>query len=288
MTKEIKEEKTTSTIAKKKSNSSWYSSITQLFASKLPKYMLNEYPAWEVYFVAVGLIVILGVFVGAGYVYLRYGDAILQINNLSTVTGQKGINRCDLTSLLDKVSNHYLLPEGATPIVTTINNIDPLNKDTPFFSNVSFGDKLIIYPTIGIAILYNESKDIVISAGPACFHSDCFTVKESTVSNLKPVVAKDSTIIVEVRNGTRQAGLAARIATKLLAISNIKFEVSKTSNSSKIYTKNTIVNLGVPDTVIDTLIVTLGGKDAVEVVTKLPEGEAASSAQVLVIAAVSQ
>lgn len=67
----------------------------------------------------------------------------------------------EIDSLISKVSDLYLLPEGESPTVATVS--DPLAlKDKSFFTLSQKGDKVLIFYKAGKAILYRPSIDKII------------------------------------------------------------------------------------------------------------------------------
>ena len=53
------------------------------------------------------------------------------------------------------------LPQSETPTVATVTNLEKL-RNQPFFVNAEQGDKVLIYPRTGRAILYRPSTGKVI------------------------------------------------------------------------------------------------------------------------------
>lgn len=75
----------------------------------------------------------------------------------------------DIGLLLAKVGRHMLLPES-TPNVFVIQDPELLLKDQSFFIGAEKGDRLIVYPESGKAIVYSVSKDLIINSGPVNFN----------------------------------------------------------------------------------------------------------------------
>lgn len=53
------------------------------------------------------------------------------------------------------------LPEGDNPQVAVVTDLKPL-AEQPFFRNASVGDRVIIYPVLGRAILYNPQLNKIM------------------------------------------------------------------------------------------------------------------------------
>lgn len=73
----------------------------------------------------------------------------------------------DLTSVSDVmtlISRHMVLPSDETPALVTVT--DPSKLSTEFLKNASAGDKVLIYQTNRMAIIYRPSVDKIIKVGP--------------------------------------------------------------------------------------------------------------------------
>jgi hypothetical protein len=69
-------------------------------------------------------------------------------------------------ALLTKLSSVMLLPEGEDPVISTITDAQGLKQDAPFYQNTENGDKILIYIESGKIIIYRESENLVVNAGP--------------------------------------------------------------------------------------------------------------------------
>jgi hypothetical protein len=65
-----------------------------------------------------------------------------------------------------KVALIAAVPAGETPTVATVNNADKL-RSTAFFKDAQNGDKVLFYPSSGLAILYRPSSNKIIRYQPA-------------------------------------------------------------------------------------------------------------------------
>lgn len=77
--------------------------------------------------------------------------------------GQDGAINIDAT--VEEVGKLVDLPEGETPTIATVSNLEPL-KDQAFFKDAEIGDKVLIYGTSKKAILYRPSANKVIAVAP--------------------------------------------------------------------------------------------------------------------------
>ena len=92
-----------------------------------------------------------------------------KISKISNKTTAESIVEID--SILNKVSKHVILPEGK-PSIFVVQDPDLLIKQQAFFKGVEKGDSLIVYPEIGKAIIYSNSRDIIVNVGPVTFDQD--------------------------------------------------------------------------------------------------------------------
>lgn len=98
--------------------------------------------------------------------------------------------------LIGKVSNHVMLPANEDPTVATITNAHRL-AGQPFFSHAQNGDKVIIFPLAGRAILYRPGVDKIIEAAPVNI-----TDMEKSVNTDAITKDKDQEEVEEVSQST--------------------------------------------------------------------------------------
>ena len=67
--------------------------------------------------------------------------------------------------IIQRVGALYSLPSGEQPTVAQIKHQDKL-RDQAFFSNAQDGDSILIYPKAKLAIIYRQSTNKIINAGP--------------------------------------------------------------------------------------------------------------------------
>ncbi len=72
----------------------------------------------------------------------------------------------EMTTLLKRVGRHFLIPEGAAPVVATVLDAPALAKEQLFFQHAVNGDKLLIFRGSVQAVLYSPSRDIIVNVGP--------------------------------------------------------------------------------------------------------------------------
>lgn len=202
--------------------------------------------------------------------YISYQDVKTAKENLEK-TNQ--IAKVDPATLSDEelfmfLSGRAELPSG-TSTVATVKDVESLRQKDPFFAKAANGDKVIQFDRE--ALLYRPATDKIVRLGPS---NDSSIASSTTTGTANTATAGKTS--VEVRNGTQTAGLAAKWKTKLNA--GTLYFVDKVGNAGKdTYTQAYVVNLTGKD--VSALEKDLG----VTAVTTLPAGEAASSADVLII-----
>lgn len=76
---------------------------------------------------------------------------------------QPAAEKDELQTIIAEVEKHFLLPEGETPNLMTVENLNQV-KDLPFFINAVVGDKVLIYPNNSKAVLWRPSTKKIIEA----------------------------------------------------------------------------------------------------------------------------
>jgi len=70
----------------------------------------------------------------------------------------------DVDKLIEEVGRVILLPEGETPTVATVTDVEKV-KDQAFFAKAQNGDKILIYSGAKKAYLYRPSEKRIIEVG---------------------------------------------------------------------------------------------------------------------------
>jgi hypothetical protein len=109
---------------------------------------------------------------GRGYAnFLRkffLGAAVLVLMGIIAIGGEAIFGNLKNTkspapeATVQAVGKLIELPEGETPTVATISDLEPL-KGQEFFSKAAIGDKVLIFDKAKEAILYRPSDDKIIS-----------------------------------------------------------------------------------------------------------------------------
>ncbi len=163
-------------------------------------------------------------------------------------------------ALLKAVGRLLILPTDEQPTIATVADLSKL-KGQAFFANAKLGDKVLIYTNAKKAILYRPSEDKIIELAPL---------------NIGSSTAASSKLKVEIRNGSGVSGAATTFKNKLNANS---FNVVKVGNAKTIYPKTILYVLGGSQDQISSLQQISGA----EIVSSLPAGEAASTADAVLI-----
>ena len=70
------------------------------------------------------------------------------------------------SAVIAQVGKLIQLPRGETPAMASIKDAASAKRAEPFLTNAQNGDILIVYSTVGEAILYRPSIDKLIGVGP--------------------------------------------------------------------------------------------------------------------------
>lgn len=82
----------------------------------------------------------------------------------TTITLIQKPNLNNVHVVVNDVGRHYLLPSNETPALLTIT--DKAKLTSSFFKQANNGDKVLVYQTNQIAIIYRPSIDRIIAVGP--------------------------------------------------------------------------------------------------------------------------
>ena len=96
--------------------------------------------------------------VGAVFVVVVSGGVLLTLQ----ITNKPNLNNVHV--IVADVNRHYLLPTNETPALATITDKSKLTSK--LFTNAQNGDKVLIYQTNQVAIIYRPSIDRIVAVGP--------------------------------------------------------------------------------------------------------------------------
>jgi len=191
------------------------------------------------------------------------------------IKNQGQLNEQEVSLMLSKIAKHIKLPSDERPTISTIQDIQILQSQQPFFKDAHNGDRLIIYSNK--AIIYNEKEDILINVGPIYWEAPPSQVPAATTTQETPSSTTQvaEPVKVEIRNGGAPRGSAAAWGEKIKALGG--FEVLGTKNASQKYPEGIIIDLKGKD------IAKLKGIFTKDPVKEMPSGEVPSEADVLII-----
>lgn len=93
------------------------------------------------------------------------GAAVYYFNEAERFKGDpRAAANLELQTTVASVGKLLLLPTDETPTLATVTDAEKL-KDQPFFAKAQNGDKVLIYTTAKIAILYRPGENKIIAVG---------------------------------------------------------------------------------------------------------------------------
>ncbi|MFC1780181.1 hypothetical protein ACFLY9_00590 [Patescibacteria group bacterium] len=212
------------------------------------------------------LLVALG---GIGYLYMKEKEKVENPTQIATEEAQK---------VKENVGKLILLDESEEPTIATIIDIEALKAENPeFYKDASNGDKLLIYTQR--AIIYNQERNIIVNVAPVIRQPGEEEVQTDTEMESEVV---DNTLSIELRNGSTTVGVTQTYEDQINAQFEDDYSVTaKTNASNTDYEGITVYDLS--GGAKSDLIEALADEFSVTVETTLPEGEATSDAEVVVI-----
>lgn len=255
----------------------------------IKKFLNNRYYLAAIIIILLGGLVWLGVF---------YYQAQNKIKSLSDPQKRLEMEKEEVQGILKKVGKHIMLPEGEMPTVASINDAKKLAAEQPFYSGAQNGDKVLVFVKNRIAIVYSSERDIIVNMGPVILNNNSTSTdpvlnsdsnsnsekslvptSSSSIKDIEinsPIIKEVGKIIkIDVRNGSNINNAAKIFADSL---PKDKYQVLNIANASKKnYQGNVVVNLNSVN------IEDLNTRLKAEITEKLPSGEAASQADVLVV-----
>ncbi len=84
----------------------------------------------------------------------------------------QNLSKEEVAGIVTMVRRHIRVPANEEPLVATIVDVDALVATQPFYQGAENGDVLLIYQSMGKAILYSPDDDILINVGPIIFDEE--------------------------------------------------------------------------------------------------------------------
>lgn len=164
------------------------------------------------------------VIVGAAFGLFYYKNQTLKSESL--YVGMKESHENE-KNILVFIARHIVLPAREEPIIGTIEQPESLKKEQPFFQDVERGDVVVLYQQTGRAIIYRPSRDILVNVGFLVIsggkQTKVMVLAEKTMPATTNTVMPNTTtsvyindpLKIEIRNGSKTAGAAARVGKAL-------------------------------------------------------------------------
>ncbi|MEK7626515.1 MAG: hypothetical protein AAB423_04185 [Patescibacteria group bacterium] len=134
---------------------------TEQVEKVLTKKELKQAKKKKMILIGIGVITLIVVLLIAFFT-VRYQNAQKEIERLTNP--QEAVKE-EKKQLQDKVGKLVALPEGETPTIATVSDVNKL-KSQAFFAKAENGDKVLIYTQAKKAVLYRPSINKVIEVAP--------------------------------------------------------------------------------------------------------------------------
>lgn len=104
-----------------------------------------------------------GIIVGFAAVSFAVSLVATHVSASDTPASVAGGGAEEVSDLLDRISQHIIIPQDEAPSVATILDLEAVQQQQPaLFKNAEQGDKLVIWSRQ--AVVYSPTKDIVVAA----------------------------------------------------------------------------------------------------------------------------
>ena len=170
--------------------------------------------------------------------------------------------------VLAAVSKLTQVPQGETPSLAVVTDEKALSQSNVFFKDVKNDDYVLFFSKA--AVVYRPSTDAIVIAGPIVFQGQVAGAEQATTT---PQVDPAN---IDILNGTGQSGVAADYKTKLEAAIPA-YKVVKTGSPNGNFPTSKLYNLTGKN--VSLLEAAMG----VKAETELPSGEAATTADIVII-----
>lgn len=174
--------------------------------------------------------------------------------------------------LIKSIGEKFLLPDEI-PTVATVSDKNQLS-DQVFFKNAENGDRVLIYKTAGIAILYRPAIEKIINVGPVTL--DEGQIEANAESEVNEAL---SSVEVLILNGTNTVGITQGAASRISGLEYVNI-ADRSDAREKPYTKSIVVYLS---DAVRGQANAIAASFSAQVQPELPEGEASTSADIVVI-----
>lgn len=110
-------------------------------------------------------VLLLAVLAGAGLLIKDYMHARAEVKRIESAEAGSG----EVGALVRELKVHLELPVTEVPTVATVNDLTSL-EGQKFFEKAEKGDKVIVYPSFGRAILYRPTEKMIIEYAPVNYN----------------------------------------------------------------------------------------------------------------------
>lgn len=227
------------------------------------------------YKLILGLVLV--VLVGAGGYYAwQYNAGRGSLENLSA---DAKLSDSQVSELVARVSKFLVVPSDEQPSVVVISGVEQLAAQQSFYKGAKDGDILILYSSR--AIIYDVQANKLVNVGPIVRNDTPAPSGSPDPSASPSATPTPEKITVDVRNGTATAGLATTTANTLKK--NTLFTIGKIGDAAGSFKETVVVDLTKNSPGKSAAVAQLAKELNATVVTALPTGEAASTADAVVI-----
>jgi hypothetical protein len=115
------------------------------------------------------VLVLLALIGGGTYAYFKY-------HSKASIEKRAQVETVRLVKEVRKV---MILPETDVPAVFDIQDPVLLTSQQAFFAGAEKGDKLLVYPQLGKAIIYSPSRHIIVNVGPVTFNDSVKSLEKN-------------------------------------------------------------------------------------------------------------
>lgn len=186
------------------------------------------------YFIGIGIVAfLLLTLVPTVYFYLQYQKS------QEALKENKAIAENDVEALIKRIAQHVELPEGETPTVAAVNDINQL-KNQPFFARAKNGDKVLVYKDARKAYLYDPVGDKIREIGPVTIDATA-SAKNTGVAN-SPTPSR-APLPVAIVNGTTTSNISGIVEADLLRLSIPTQVVARLFGTRTDYARSMVIDV---------------------------------------------
>ncbi len=226
----------------------------------------NEVREWRRHTLSVMVVLLILSLSAAGYFAYRANHAVLSTEE-------------EIAGLVKTIGKTVDLPENEIPTLATVTNKDKLD-DQPFFRRVQNGDKILIYPRAGRAVLYRPNIKKVLDMTTVDIEKSSVDGQAiQSVSQGSSLVAADHFSVMFYNGTTDPASVYPIIGQVALKFPSFKNDGSQAAVRNN-YIGTLVIDLtGANKARADEIAAAIGGT----VSAAIPAGEIRPTADVLVI-----